>query len=80
MSTPLRFLRFYRTLTFWVCRLRLGYSALFDRAVDAYDRGKAIKVDLKDYRKKQRVKMNEIQVSPLQLTLDIPWGTERNCY
>ncbi|KAF9791949.1 hypothetical protein BJ322DRAFT_4576 [Thelephora terrestris] len=41
--------------------LRRDHTALLDRANDAYDRGKVIKKDLKDYRKKQRAKMHEIQ-------------------
>ncbi|KAF9644620.1 hypothetical protein BDM02DRAFT_3272284 [Thelephora ganbajun] len=41
--------------------LRRGYSALLDRAVDAYDHGAEIQEDLKNYRKKQRAKMNEVQ-------------------
>ena len=55
-------------LTFWVYRLRRDYSALLGRAVNAHDRGKVIKEDLKGYRAKQRVKMNEVQVSWFQFT------------
>ena len=42
--------------------LRRDYSALLDRAIDAYDRGAEVEGDLKSYRKRQQVKMSEVQV------------------
>ena len=60
-----------------ICSLRRDYSALLDRTTDAYDHGKVIKEDLKDYRKKQRAKMNEIQVGPPLFIVETPGRTER---
>ena len=50
---------------------------MLDRTTDAYDHGKVIKEDLKDYRKKQRAKMNEIQVGPPLFIVETPGRTER---
>ena len=58
-------------LTFGLASLRRDYSALLDRAIDAYDRGSRIEEDLRGYRKKQRVKMDEVQVSRRRFTVDI---------
>lgn len=63
-----------------LCRLRQNHSALLDKAIDAYDRHEDIKEDLKSHRRKQRAKMNEIQVRWLSLILDILRGTKTSCY
>ena len=63
-------------LIFWVCSLRREHSALLDRAVHAYDHGEVIGAGLKEYRKKQRVKMDQVQVSRFRLTVQKTSGTE----
>ena len=51
--------------------LRRDHSALLDRAIEAYDRGKEIGEDLKKCRKEQWVKMREVQVSWRRSTADM---------
>jgi len=57
------FLEKYWRPTIGLCSLRHDHSALLDRAIDAYDRDTEIEEDLRGYRKKQREKMDEVQVS-----------------